>query len=601
VAARRRLLRWGGWFALVNAGVLALVGLRYLWYYAAVGPSVAWIYALAAFVGQMAVFAFLPLLLLLPVILLIPWPRIIVPLGVCLGSTVLSFLVLDSLLFADNRYHLSVLTFTLLAPQTWAFLALYFVMALAIEAMLALWVWRRTVEAPRHRPRYQMGRWIALGIVACFVASHLVHFWAEAHYYVPVTSFTRYLPLYFPLKDSRKLARLGLVDQARARERNLVAALSRPPGGELHYPRSPLRCEPRRPLLNVLLIVVDAMRADSLAPALAPRMSGFAERAMRFDEHASGGNSSRAGMFSIFYGLPASYWDAFADDNRPPVIMDLFRTYGYQLGLFASSPVYSWVVGLDRTALARVPNLRQETTSPYPGSSGRDRTLTEEWLQWLDARDPSRPFFGFLYYDAVAANQPIPDLPAPPVPTEAPEQARRYARYLTNVRYVDALVGRVLDDLERRRLLESTVVILTSDHGTEFNENGQGFTGHGTSFSAYQVRTPFVLRWPGRPPARISRRTSHNDLAPTLLTGLFGCANPPADYASGQSLFSDGQWEWLITLSHNDFALLEPDQVTIVYPSGNEVRDQSYRLVQHPRLSRDKLRAAMQEMSRFFN
>jgi len=41
-----------------------------------------------------------------------------------------------------------------------------------------------------------------------------------------------------------------------------------------------------------------------------------------------------------------------------------------------------------------------------------------------------------------------------------------------------------------------------ADHGTEFNENGQGFTGHGTSFSAYQVRTPFVLRWPGRPPAR---------------------------------------------------------------------------------------------------
>jgi hypothetical protein len=57
----------------------------------------------------------------------------------------------------------------------------------------------------------------------------------------------------------------------------------------------------------------------------------------------------------------------------------------------------------------------------------------------------------------------------------------------------------------------------------------------------------------------------------------------------------------VITLSHNDFALLEPDQVTIVYPSGNEVRDENYRLVPNPRLSRDKLRAAMQEMSRFFH
>ena len=62
-------------------------------------------------------------------------------------------------------------------------------------------------------------------------------------------------------------------------------------------------------------------------------------------------------MFSLFYGLPATYWDAFADFARPPVLMDLFRQHDYQLGVFASSPVYR-IVGLDRTALARIPNLR---------------------------------------------------------------------------------------------------------------------------------------------------------------------------------------------------------------------------------------------------
>jgi membrane-anchored protein YejM (alkaline phosphatase superfamily) len=598
VEARRRLLRWGSWFALANAALLALVGLRYLWYYVTLGPSVAWIYAGLAFVGQMAVLAYVPFLLLVPLVLLFPWPRLIAPVAVVLGTLVLSFLLLDSLLFADNRYHLSVLTFTLLAPSTWAFLAFYFLMGLAIEAMVALWLWKRTVSPPR---RWR-GRYIAAAIVVCFLASHLIHLFAEAHYYVPVISFTRYLPLYFPLKDPRRLARLGLIDEAGARERNLVAALARPAGGELRYPRSPLRCEPPRPLLNVLLIVIDAMRADSLSATSSPHLEEFARQALRFDRHYSGGNSSRAGMFSIFYGIPASYWDAFANDYRPPLLMDLFRQYGYELGLFASSPVYSWVVGLDRTALARVPNLRLETKSPYPGSSGRDRTLTEEWWQWLDGRDPSRPFFGFLYYDAVAANQPIAGYPpAVTVPPGAPELERVHARYLTNVRYVDALVGRVLDDLERRKLSERTIVIVTSDHGTEFDDNGLGFKGHGTSFSDYQVHTPFVLRWPGRPAGRISRRTSHNDLAPTLLTELFGCANPPADYASGHSLFSAAEWDWLIVLSHNDFALLEPDQVTIVYPSGNEVRDSRYRLIQHPRLSRDHLRAALSEMSRFAN
>jgi membrane-anchored protein YejM (alkaline phosphatase superfamily) len=227
--------------------------------------------------------------------------------------------------------------------------------------------------------------------------------------------------------------------------------------------------------------------------------------------------------------------------------------------------------------------------------------LTDEWYEWLDWRDPSRPFFGFLYYDAVVSTDvPANYPPVVPVPPGAPTQVRLFARYLAAVHYDDALIGRVLDDLERRRLLDSTVIIVTSDHGMEFNENGLGFTGHGTSYSDVQVHTPLVVRWPGRPPERISRRTSHNDVAPTLLAELFGCVNPPSDYASGHSLFSDKEWNWLISASYADFALIEPDRVTVVFPSGYEIRDRSYRLVPNPTLPRDSLRAAMHEMGRFY-
>jgi membrane-anchored protein YejM (alkaline phosphatase superfamily) len=176
----------------------------------------------------------------------------------------------------------------------------------------------------------------------------------------------------------------------------------------------------------------------------------------------------------------------------------------------------------------------------------------------------------------------------------------KHRRYLTAVHYVDSLVGRVLDDLERRKLLERTVIIITSDHGVEFGEGGQGFTGHGTAFSGAQLHTPFVLRWPGRSPGRVVRRTSHNDVAPTLLGGLFGCANPPSDYASGHDLFSDAQWDWLIAANYSEFALIEPEQVTVVYSAGYEIRDQNYRLVRNPRLSSDVMGAALHEMGRFY-
>src|SRR5260370_30371485 len=118
--------------------------------------------------------------------------------SVLLASIALSFLVLDSLVFAENRYHLSVLSFSLLAPQTWAFLGFYFLLALAIEAMLAGWVWKRTTTRPRRR----LGRYLAAGPAVCFVARPLIHAWAQANSYVPGTPFPRSPPPFFPLQGS---------------------------------------------------------------------------------------------------------------------------------------------------------------------------------------------------------------------------------------------------------------------------------------------------------------------------------------------------------------------------------------------------------------
>src|SRR5215470_1193339 len=45
----------------------------------------------------------------------------------------------------------------------------------------------------------------------------------------------------------------------------------------LNYPLAPLRCDPHPPLPNVLLVVIDAMRADAVVPAVAPRTAALAQ------------------------------------------------------------------------------------------------------------------------------------------------------------------------------------------------------------------------------------------------------------------------------------------------------------------------------------
>src|SRR6266568_3885250 len=155
--ARRRLLYWASRFAVVNTALLAVVGLRYLWYYFALTPSPARLYPALAYVGHVAMLAYIPcILVLVPLAMLIPRPPVILPLGVFLASAVLSFFVLDSLVFAENRYHLGVLTATLLAPQTWAFFALYFLLGAAIETMLAVRVWKRTALPATRRTEWYL-------------------------------------------------------------------------------------------------------------------------------------------------------------------------------------------------------------------------------------------------------------------------------------------------------------------------------------------------------------------------------------------------------------------------------------------------------------
>lgn len=87
--------------------------------------------------------------------------------------------------------------------------------------------------------------------------------------------------------------------------------------------------------------------------------------------------------------------------------------------------------------------------------------------------------------------------------------------YLAGLRQFDDYLGALFTELDSRGILEAAMVILASDHGEEFLDQGE--MGHGTHLLNSQVGIPFMIRWPGQKERRIRDDVvSLVDVAPTI-------------------------------------------------------------------------------------
>ena len=591
---RRELYRWAGWFGAANTGLYLLVALRFLPAWVWPDSALATVYVPLAMAGQMAVLAIaLPFVILGPLIAVWPTRRLVMAVAILLATTGLVLLVVDANVFIERRFHLSLFTVALFETTTWMFTGVVFLIALVFESLLAGTI-QRWLAA---RPRPARGRALASVLVACWLASQGMHIWADAMGYSPVTRFTAMLPLYYPVHAKRTLAKLGWLDEEQVRQARLLRQGGTAAAGDLRYPLQPLQCAaPAQTRPNVLWILIDALRPDAIDRVTSPTLAAFRDGGQDFADHWSGGNSSRMGLFSMFYGLPSTYWQSFYDLQRPPVLMDEFRRQGYAL-MTSSAVGYGSPTLIDRTVFAGVPGLKPEADAP---GVAKNRTVTADWLEWLPARG-QQPFFAFLYYDPPVTDEATAG-PSPDDRYLANDEARgRWLRYRSGVHMVDGEVARVLASLDSARLRDNTLVMITSDHGYEFDDLGLGYYGHASNFGPSQLRATLLMHWPGKPAHRYTHRSAHQDLPATLLEGLFGCRNPPAEYSAGRNLFDGVSWDWIIAGSYHDHAIVEPGRIMVTEAGGfAEVLGPDYRPPADGRLDAGLIEASLREMRRFY-
>ena len=102
-------------------------------------------------------------------------------------------------------------------------------------------------------------------------------------------------------------------------------------------------------------------------------------------------------------------------------------------------------------------------------------------------------------------------------------QKRMWAGYYASVEFMDAQVGRILDELDRLSLYDSTAIVFTSDHGYHLGEHTFWEKGN---LREEVIRVPVILAAPGIQPGRSRSMAELVDLYPTLAR-LAGLPVPP--------------------------------------------------------------------------
>jgi arylsulfatase A-like enzyme len=334
------------------------------------------------------------------------------------------------------------------------------------------------------------------------------------------------------------------------------------------------------PPQGVIFIQADTLRRDRLnqyghSRETAPFLTRMAKEGVQFNNAISQGSWTKVSTSSMMTSLyPTTHGVRRQSDRLPASVTTMAEVYkaaGYAT-LSLSSVAFT---GQNTNLHQGFEELHENGSLPTAGtplSSKSAREYVDRVVSWVERHrevpffvylqvfDPHSPFEPYKPYNTKWGNPSrteqhrkevavvtkliddpfmrIRSLPTRDEVIKAGFDPQPYVEqeidwYDGSIRGMDVEMGRLFEQLRRLGLDEKTLVVLTSDHGTEFQEHGRFFHGH--TVYGELTNIPLIMRWPTRlPTARVINDFVQSiDIMPTLLD-LSGLAHPAG--LQGQSL-----------------------------------------------------------------
>ncbi len=341
---------------------------------------------------------------------------------------------------------------------------------------------------------------------------------------------------------------------------------------ELHQASAAIpRATARPEMPNVLLVVIDTLRADHLGAygygfPTTPNMNRLAERAVVFEtaiSQAPWTAPAIASLFTSLYpsvhgldggirwgegGTPADGALPFAvQKTLPPghqTMAEVFRRAGYTTAGFVSNlyvnSIFGFAQGFDHYDDEYLDYLVDEGEVKRRAEDTNARVFA-----WLEA-GVEEPFFLLVHYaDPHWPYEPPPPYgqefiagyrgsltpattreivvthhEAPP-PLSAQDLAYIVGLYDGEIQYVDHHLGRLHERVGEFSTRRELVTVLTADHGEEFLDHGA--FNHGYTLYEEQIVVPLIVAAPSSlEPRRVLQQVRLIDVAPTVfeMTGI---------------------------------------------------------------------------------